>query len=239
MDVLCQFVWGKMIQGKIADGESGEGSSVSRVIATKNHPFEGLFRPFVIWVVTSVPMLLFGTRITEFAYSLLEGVANETIVSGVYWLTTTFWVGGFFYFQLLSYIIDAIFYQSKLPRDLVLRDGDSVTLMMPLLVTSKSWRKKFSKLHGSPRGQWLGAKKFDPWDIWDDEDLHEETTIAFDDIKEVWFNTHAKHPDQAQASGKNIPGALIIRTHDDKIYMQSKIRDLRTVTSTFSQQDQI
>jgi len=212
---------------------------MTQVIATKNHPFEGLLRPFIIWVATSLLMMLFGSQITEFIYSLtsslLDRVDNEAVASTVYYVVTGVWVGGTFYILLFSYIVDAIFYQRRLPRDLVLKNDHSITLMMPLLITNKSWRKKFSKLQGSRRGQWLGAKKFDPWDIWDDEDLFEETTIPFDDIKEVWFNTHAKSADKAQESDRRIPGALIIRTHNDKIYMQSKIKDLRTVTATFTQ----
>ena len=232
-----------------------------RVIATKHGAFRGLLRPFLLWVATSLFLFVFGEQIRNLFYvavewlidfalnyqlasSLYETVGgSETISQGMYWLASATWVGGYFYLVLFSYVIDAIFYLPKMPRELVLRTDSELTLAKPVEVLHKSTRKKILAVAAKQAAQtntrlsWLSPKKVDPdEDIWEEEDWIDEVSLRFDQIQHIWLNPESKHYEKELAEGKSVYGALIVLTVDERIYAQSAIEDLQELEKSLSPQ---
>ncbi|MCL2403029.1 MAG: hypothetical protein FWC86_02160 [Coriobacteriia bacterium] len=205
----------------------------NKTIATLHSPFVGLLRPFVIWVLTSAPLWLFEEQIMGFAEELLGNL--DFMPDAIYWLGTITWTGGFFYFVVLGYLIDAVFYIRKMPRDIVLQTGSGIVLAKPMQVKNKGLRKKILKFQGSSKVTWINSKRLDPDDIWDEEDLIDEIALSFDDIELVWLNAYAKNIDKALANDKPVSGTLIVLTTGGMLYAQPIISDLRTLVPALNQ----
>ncbi|MCL2526729.1 MAG: hypothetical protein FWE46_06795 [Coriobacteriia bacterium] len=212
------------------------------ILATKHQPFLGLQRPFLIWLLTSAPLFLFGNQITHFIENVLinsDLLGNYAdMAASVYGVVAGIYIGGMFYGLLLGYLIDAIFYISRMPQYLVLKTDDSIILAKPMEIMAKGNLKRLSRLEGTREGQWLGATQLDPDDVWDDNDLTDQVEIPFADIKSVWFNIYEKDVGKTLAKSKAedrpVAGALIIQTAEGVHYCQPILKDLRPLAKALA-----
>jgi len=154
-------------------------------------------------------------------------------VSTIYNIVMVVWIGGYFYIVLFAYIVDAIFYIRKMPHDLVLKTDNELILAKPLEVTVKGTKKRLLKNENPSGIAWIGSRQVDPDDIWDDDDLIDQTAISFEDIKAVWLVTMDKDAESARVSGKHVRGSLVILTKEDRFLAQPIIEDLRTLVPAF------